>query len=490
MKKTVSIMICTLMITTSFITITGTAVDWPKFGFDLHNTGHSPETNIEITGVVWEHLTSSSTALSGGMAVADNKVYVGTAGNFEKKLYCLNAEDGEQLWSFNIGGKIRNTPTVANDKLYVSGENSIYCLNAESGEEIWNITSSEISITSQSPIIHEGKLYQHENLGGYLYCLNADNGSFQWRKKIGSGVIATPAFDNEGHLYIGSFGFLLYGYVHCFNATTGAEIWKEQKGGVSTHFSPPAIIDDKVMISSSSGDKQMFCLNKSNGDTLWNISFEDADDDGPSIADGKVYCGFGPTMYCFDAETGVIDWSVQTGNIPTKPAIADGKVFFGTYPGDFYALDAATGDIIYTYTTEGPIKCNPAVSNEKVFIGSDDGKVYSFGYAVNPVLEIGNISGGLLTIEAEIKNTGDTDAIDVEWNITIDGGIILAGAEASGTIDVLEQGSTELVIDSPIVGLGGPVFGPVHISVQACSEGVDPVSTTVDGFVFLIFVII
>ena len=39
-----------------------------------------------------------------------------------------------------------------------------------------------------------------------------------------------------------------------------------------------------------------------------------------------------------------------------------------------------------------------------------------------PVLEIGDITGGLFVISETIKNTGDADVTDVSWSIKLDGG--------------------------------------------------------------------
>ena len=52
-------------------------------------------------------------------------------------------------------------------------------------------------------------------------------------------------------------------------------------------------------------------------------------------------------------------------------------VFFGSSADDkVYALDAQTGQIRWTFFTEGPVRLAPSISGNKVYVGSDDGYVY------------------------------------------------------------------------------------------------------------------
>jgi len=61
-------------------------------------------------------------------------------------------------------------------------------------------------------------------------------------------------------------------------------------------------------------------------------------------------------------------------------AVADGLVYFGSSSDNtVYCLDAATGEIKWTYVTGGPVRLAPMVSDGKVFFGSDDGYVYCLG---------------------------------------------------------------------------------------------------------------
>lgn len=58
-------------------------------------------------------------------------------------------------------------------------------------------------------------------------------------------------------------------------------------------------------------------------------------------------------------------------------AVADGSVFMGSSgDGTVYCLDAETGRIRWSFITGGPVRLAPAVANGRVYFGSDDGHAY------------------------------------------------------------------------------------------------------------------
>jgi outer membrane protein assembly factor BamB len=65
----------------------------------------------------------------------------------------------------------------------------------------------------------------------------------------------------------------------------------------------------------------------------------------PTVADGVVYVGAQDSvLYALDAITGDTLWSFSTapGGIRTQPAVSNGVVYFGNMAGYLYALDTQT----------------------------------------------------------------------------------------------------------------------------------------------------
>ena len=63
-------------------------------------------------------------------SVADNKVYFGISNSWigYRFVYCIDALDGGFIWKYRVGNDVISTPTIADEKLYVTSyDGNIYC---------------------------------------------------------------------------------------------------------------------------------------------------------------------------------------------------------------------------------------------------------------------------------------------------------------------------------------------------------------------------
>lgn len=97
-----------------------------------------------------------------------------------------------------------------------------------------------------------------------------------------------------------------------------------------------------------------------------------------------------------------------------------------------------------------------------------------------PELDI-EITGGL-GISAVITNNGDVDAVNVAWEINVEGGLVFFGGNAQGSSDIPAGG--EINIGTIPIGIG-----VISITVTADPENGEVAIKTEDGFLLLIFVI-
>lgn len=103
-----------------------------------------------------------------------------------------------------------------------------------------------------------------------------------------------------------------------------------------------------------------------------------------------------------------------------------------------------------------------------------------------PRLIIDNIQGRLNKISADIKNTGDQDATDVTWSISVKGGVFKRiDLRTTGSIDLLSPQSGMTII-SDRIPFG---FGRLDITVTLEASYGDPVMQAAKGFKFLFFVL-
>jgi hypothetical protein len=100
--------------------------------------------------------------------------------------------------------------------------------------------------------------------------------------------------------------------------------------------------------------------------------------------------------------------------------------------------------------------------------------------AGSPRIEIGDITSGFGGVTAQIKNTGAGDAVNVNWSISLQGGLVILGRQTTGMILKILPGFNPLIQTSFVFGLG-----KTTIKVTA-----DTASKTVSAFLLGPFILI
>lgn len=346
-------------------------------------------------------------AVRSSAAVVDGRMFTG---NDDGYFYCLNATTGQQIWKTSAGGhftkymeplefQIRSSPTVVGNKVYVGSlDGKVYCLKAENGYVLWTYQTD--GPIFGSPVYHQGTIYI-TSTDRYLYALNATDGSFKWRSfplNMNIGVpdrsslfnIGTPVIA-DGKVFIG--GGVMYGtalpgvdyYPHsvpsgawggamrffAFNATTGESIWNQTLAGNTQPVWVPVYRDGKLYISEFG---QITCMNATN----------------PNSGPYKV-SDFGEAFGARRA--GNRTWGQWLGyQISSSVAYADDirgpKVYVGCDVGSVTALRAADGKSLSSYATPGNVPSSPAIWDGKIYVGSVNGKVYCFDDAPRVAISI------------------------------------------------------------------------------------------------------
>ncbi len=99
-----------------------------------------------------------------------------------------------------------------------------------------------------------------------------------------------------------------------------------------------------------------------------------------------------------------------------------------------------------------------------------------------PFINVHRVYGGMLTVNAVIQNLGEVEAPNVEWNLTLNGGIILTGRESNGFITCIPPNGEATIESKPIIG-----FGKVTVIAQAkIQENIGEKIS--DGFVYLFYI--
>jgi outer membrane protein assembly factor BamB len=87
-------------------------------------------------------------------------------------------------------------------------------------------------------------------------------------------------------------------------------------------------------------------------------------------------------LLALDVETGNRVWSFSTGAaneaflLTSTPAVADGRVFFGGLDGALYALDAASGKLLWKSRLGGRISAGVLIAAGSVYAGTSERRLY------------------------------------------------------------------------------------------------------------------
>jgi hypothetical protein len=136
--------------------------------------------------------------------------------------------------------------------------------------------------------------------------------------------------------------------------------------------------------------------------------------------------------------------------------------------GDFYYLNNAWGEI---YTGGADYDGNWGIG--AIIEGSDLAE-----------LSIGNIKGPM-RIKADVSNVGENDANNVQWSITVTGGLLKrVNATATGTAAILAAGASIPISLGTFIG-----FGKINIAITAKAQNANDVSATKSAFLLGLFVI-
>ncbi len=99
----------------------------------------------------------------------------------------------------------------------------------------------------------------------------------------------------------------------------------------------------------------------------------------PAVVNGVVYFGADDrNVYALNAETGEKIWSYYTAALTeSSPAVVNGVVYIGANNGNLYALDASSGVQIWHFSSFNCITSSPAVLDGVVYVGSWDNNLYA-----------------------------------------------------------------------------------------------------------------
>ncbi len=135
--------------------------------------------------------------------VYNHNVYVATI--LQREMYCFEGATGKTLWVRRLEKPVFLLSLVYRNMLYLTGSDRVFCVRADSGEEVWSYPFDSPAI---SPAVMEGSRLYVRTMQGSLACLDAAEGTMQWKTTMPRGKSSMAVED--GRVYIGSQDRYIY----------------------------------------------------------------------------------------------------------------------------------------------------------------------------------------------------------------------------------------------------------------------------------------
>ena len=308
--------------------------------------------NKEYAQVQEQWIVQTGAGIYCSPAVEKDKVFVG---DDLGRLTAYALKNGKKLWSFQSGKRIVGTPAVSEGiVVFGSADCKIYGLDAQNGNLLWTVEAAEPvlgAVTIENGIAYIGAS-DHT-----FRAVNIRTGEVKWAFAGVRGYIETKPLVTDNKVIFGAWDNTLY----ALNKADGKELWKWTGGLTRMHFSPAAVwpvaADGKVFITDP--QRAMTAIDIETGNTVWR-TFQSMVRETIGLSEDKerIYSKtMNDSIVCYSTK-GNQPHKLWTSNVgfgyehaPSMQVEKNGVVFGSTKEGLIFALEAATGKVLWKHKT-------------------------------------------------------------------------------------------------------------------------------------------
>lgn len=308
--------------------------------------------NKEYAQVQEQWIVQTGAGIYCSPAVEKDKVFVG---DDLGRLTAYALKNGKKLWSFQSGKRIVGTPAVSEGiVVFGSADCKIYGLDAQNGNLLWTVEAAEPVLGAVT--IENGIAY----IGASDHTFRAVNictGEVKWAFAGVRGYIETKPLVTDNKVIFGAWDNTLY----ALNKADGKELWKWTGGLTRMHFSPAAVwpvaADGKVFITDP--QRAMTAIDIETGNTVWR-TFQSMVRETIGLSEDKerIYSKtMNDSIVCYSTKGNQPHklWASNVGfgyeHAPSMQVEKNGVVFGSTKEGLIFALEAATGKVLWKHKT-------------------------------------------------------------------------------------------------------------------------------------------
>lgn len=207
-----------------------------------------------------------------------------------------------------------------------------------------------------------------------------------WIYSSEANIISTPAVEQD-KIFVGNQN----GVMSCFRLRDGKKLWRHQAEG--SIFSSPAVAKGVVVFGS--GDGFVKALNIKNGNIKWQYKSGAAVLGSPFINGDTVFIGGSDGSFLsLNINNGKTIWKFDglNGPVVSTPLLYDGKIVFGAWDRNLYALHSATGKLSWKWNNGSsvrnfsPASCIPVAVDGVVYVVAPDRYISAIDIATGKTL--------------------------------------------------------------------------------------------------------
>jgi outer membrane protein assembly factor BamB len=331
-------------------------------------------------------------------------------------------EGSHVKWKTAIHGKGWSCPVIWGSQVWLTTatedgtELSALCLDKDSGKILFDKLLFKVgtpqfchkfnSYASPTPVIEEGRIYVNFGSPGTA-CLDTKTGAKIWERtdfvcNHYRGAGSSPIVWND--LLIMNFDGSDFQFMVALDKKTGKTVWKvdrsvdykdldetgkpKAEGDLRKAFSTPRVIEvNGQPVLLSSGAKAHYGYDPRTGKELWRL-----DDPTHHSAATRPVVGFGMAFITAGFSRGAVyavklggsgtldpsqvTWQMTKG-APNKPSLLliDDLLYMINDGGVATAVEAKTGDVVWTERVGGNFSAAPLYADGKIYLCNEEGKI-------------------------------------------------------------------------------------------------------------------